>query len=236
MWRRLVCVMCLIPCLVAAEEKLAEDPTRVETKLGLSYDDAFNLSASFAFDAARKINASINKDASEWRLGGSWLFPVGIVNFSFGRNEFTSGAHQTHYSVGTFIPLSYFGFKPFGIEIFPAAGYSHNNGEIICRGNTQSSSFCHGLSNNLDIGLVTLPVKSNGGYLGMFALKPITPALTLILAAGSAKGSNHYSGHAFGAGLGLRINERQSCHFLAYSTDNSYGSESHLGLSYKYTF
>ena len=94
------------PAVQANHEKLADDPTKVITKTGISYannydfDDAnVSFSGSLALDAARKINVRLNEDASEWRVGGSWLFPIGILNFNFGKNEYTNGANQTNYSV-----------------------------------------------------------------------------------------------------------------------------------------
>ncbi|MCP5922174.1 hypothetical protein NL350_27915, partial [Klebsiella pneumoniae] len=86
---------------------------------------------SLALDPARKLNARINSDASEWRVGGSWLFPIGIFNFNIGKNDFSNGASQTNYSVGTFLPLSYFGIEPAGFQIFPMAGYTYNTGEAV---------------------------------------------------------------------------------------------------------
>ncbi|WP_433977364.1 hypothetical protein [Erwinia sp. E_sp_B01_9] len=131
------------------KEKLDDDPTKVTTKVGASWSDNYDLddsnlsfSGSVALDAARKLNARINSDASEWRIGGSWLFPVGIVNFNFGKNEYTNGASQTNYSVGTFIPLSYFGIEPAGFQLFPMAGYTYNTGETLgCKtdGNSKMS-------------------------------------------------------------------------------------------------
>lgn len=68
-------------------DKLADDPTKVTTKLGVSYannfdfnDDNYSFSGSYALGQARKLNARTNSDASEWRIGGSWFFPVGSVN------------------------------------------------------------------------------------------------------------------------------------------------------------
>lgn len=120
-----------------AHEKLDDDPTKVTTKVGVSWSDTYDMddsnlsfSGSMALDKAKKLNARVNSDASEWRVSGSWLFPVGIINFNFGKNEYTNGATQTNYSVGTFVPLSYFGIEPAGFQIFPMAGYTYNTGEI----------------------------------------------------------------------------------------------------------
>ena len=76
----------------------------------------------------KKLNARVNSDTSERRVGGSWLFPVGNVNF--GENEYTNGATQTNYFPGTFVPLSYLGFEPAGFRIFQMTGYTYNTGEI----------------------------------------------------------------------------------------------------------
>jgi hypothetical protein len=98
-----------------ARAKLAEDPTQIVTQLGVSYGGSdVRLSGSLGLDSVRKINASTQTDGNEWRIGGSWLFDVGIANFKFRRNEFDNGASQTSYSVGTFFPLSRFGFEPAG--------------------------------------------------------------------------------------------------------------------------
>ncbi len=103
----LVCTTLLVSTLAHGAEhrvkdnknKLADDPTKVITKFGASYannydfdDQNISFSGSLALDQARKINLRINDDASEWRIGGSWLFPVGIVNFNFGKNEYVNGA------------------------------------------------------------------------------------------------------------------------------------------------
>ena len=96
-----------------AREKLDDDPTKVTTKVGVSWSGTYDMddsnlsfSGSVALDQAKKLNARVNSDANEWRVGGSWLFPVGIINFNFGKNEYNYGATQTNYPVGTFVPLS----------------------------------------------------------------------------------------------------------------------------------
>lgn len=81
-------------------DKLADDPTKVTTKLGVSYannfdfnDDNYSFSGSYTLGQARKLNVQTNSDASEWKIGDSWLFPVGIVNFNFGKSEYTNGVN-----------------------------------------------------------------------------------------------------------------------------------------------
>ncbi len=235
------------------EEKLADDPTKVITKAGVSYannfdfnDDNFSFSGSLALDEARKINARINSDGSEWRIGGSWLFPVGIVNFNLGKNEFTNGADQTNYSVGTFMPLSYFGIHPLGIQIFPTAGYTYNDGE------SPRCTEPQGLCSNPDFsgvpsaenGFTMVEVAGSSGYLGAFALKPFSPELTLMGFAVGTYGSkndegDNYKGYFTGLGLGYLVNKRHSFNVMTFIMDNNTYLDSpdeRLIFSYTYQF
>lgn len=221
------------------KQKLADDPTRITTKVGISYSDNYGVdnsslrfSGSVALDPARKINVSLNDDASEWRVGGSWLFDIGIVNFNFGKNEYENGANQTNYSVGTFIPLSYLGFEPLGFQIFPMAGYSYNDGESPC----YVGSECGEHTPTISDGYVMVSNQSHGGYLGALALKPLTQNLTLILAGGGSAGSNDFSGYWVGGGLGYSITDRHSISANSFLMDNSYAREEKFGFSYKYQF
>ncbi len=79
-------LMCFTTFTIA-DEKNQEDPTKIITKLGAGDNDQFTFSGSIGLDEARMINARINDDASEWRIGGSWLFDFGIVNFNVNRND-----------------------------------------------------------------------------------------------------------------------------------------------------
>lgn len=81
-------------------DKLADDPTKVTTKLGVSYannfdfnDDNYSFSGSYALGQARKLNARTNSDASEWKIDDLWLFLVGSLNFNLGKSEYTNGAN-----------------------------------------------------------------------------------------------------------------------------------------------
>lgn len=234
--------------------KLADDPTKVISKLGVSYannydfdDQNISFSGSIAFDQARKLNARINDDASEWRIGGSWLFPIGIVNFNFGKNEYTNGANQTNYSVGTFMPLSYFGIEPLGFQIFPMAGYTYNEGDApVCDGEVGSK--CS------DPDFVGTPSAENGfnmmtssgssGYVGAFALKSFTTELTLISFAAGSYGSKNsegenYKGAFGGIGLGYLVNKRHSFNAMTFlMNNNTYLDEAdkRVVLSYQYQF
>ena len=233
-------------------EKLADDPTKVITKFGASYannyhfeDANVSFSGSFALDEARKINVRLNHDASEWRVGGSWLFPVGIVNFNFGKNEYINGANQTNYSIGTFIPLSFFGIEPMGIQIFPMAGYTYNDGEFpVCRG----QGACSGAGFNGDFsaenGFEMMVSTNSSGYVGMFSLKPLTKQITLMgFAAGSYGSENedgeNYKGFFAGIGVGYLISKRHSFSLMTFVMDNNtYLDEpdNRLIASYQYQF
>lgn len=223
-------------------KKLADDPTRITTKIGLSYSDNYNandptikFSGSIALDPARKINVSLNDEASEWRVGGSWLFDIGIVNFNFGKNEYENGANQTNYSVGTFVPLSYFGVEPMGIQIFPMAGYSYNDGESPCNVK-MSGSGCENQHPTISDDYVMVSSQSHGGYLGALALKPLTQSITMIFAGGGSIGSNDYSGYWYGGGLGYSITERHSVSANSFLMDNSFAQETKFSFGYKYQF
>jgi hypothetical protein len=224
-------------------EKLADDPTRITTQIGVSYSDNYDgtndkwtFSGSLAFDPVRKINVSLNEDASQWRVGGSWLFDLGILNFNFGKNEFADGTTQTNYSVGSFMPLSYFGFTPGGFQIFPMAGYTYNDANVACdAADAGSACFDSGLPSDNPY-VVMIPQTSHSGYLGAFALRPLTENLTFSLFGGGAVGTDDYSGYWIGGGLGYQVTTRHSLTAHTYLQDNSYGQEERFSLGYKYQF
>ncbi|MDU4128730.1 hypothetical protein [Pantoea sp.] len=217
-------------------DKLDDDPTKVTTKAGVSWSDTYDLddsnlsfSGSVALDKAKKLNARVNSDASEWRVGGSWLFPVGIINFNFGKNEYTNGATQTNYSVGTFVPLSYFGIEPAGFQIFPMAGYTYNTGEITgcSTGNPadcKAPQFADAIPS--DYGFSTITTSGSSGYLGAFTLRPLTPDITILgFAAGSYGSKNdegeNYRGYFGGLGIGYRFDAHSSVNLLTFVMDNN---------------
>lgn len=218
------------------KQKLNDDPTKVTTKAGIAWSDTYDLddsnlsfSGSVALDKARKINARINSDASEWRVGGSWLFPIGILNFNFGKNQYTNGATQTNYSVGTFLPLSYFGFSPGGFQIFPMAGYTYNTGEVKgCKrddtGECISPQFAENLSPESNFETITS--SGSSGYLGVFTLKPLTSELTMIAFAAGSYGSknekgDNYQGYFGGLGMGYAITPNLSVNVMSFVMDNN---------------
>jgi len=217
-------------------DKLDDDPTKVTTKAGVSWSDTYDLddsnlsfSGSVALDKAKKLNARVNSDASEWRVGGSWLFPVGIINFNFGKNEYTNGATQTNYSVGTFVPLSYFGIEPAGFQIFPMAGYTYNTGEITgcSTGNPadcKAPQFADAIPS--EYGFSTITTSGSSGYLGAFTLRPLTPDITILgFAAGSYGSKNdegeNYRGYFGGLGMGYRFDAHSSVNLLSFVMDNN---------------
>lgn len=229
-----------MPCLLFAETpKLSEDPTKIVTKLGLGYSNNYDFdnstlkfSGSLALDAVRKINASIKSDGDEWSIGGSWLFKIGIVNFRFAETTLDNDISQTSYSVGTFMPLSIFGFKPYDIQIFPMAGYTYTESELDC--NTVNCELIQPPTLGDDFAFISS--TSNSGYLGALALKPLTKQVTAMAMTGGALGSNDYSAYWLGGGVGVTLNSYHNIRVYSYYMDNSYGTNTGLGADYVYQF
>ncbi|MEZ9139711.1 MULTISPECIES: hypothetical protein [unclassified Shewanella] len=219
-------ILCTLPAslLATADEKHHEDPTKIVTKAGVGYNDQFTFSGSIGLDATRMVNARINDDGSEWRIGGSWLFDFGIVNFNFNRNEYDNDASSNGYSVGTFIPLSYFGFTPGGWQIFPMAGYNYTYGDIAEEDVID------------DNGFILVPKTSHGAYLGAFAMKPLGESWTLMAFGGGAVGSDSYSSYWAGGGASYKINQQQSFNFYGFISESDYGKTNKIGISYTYQF
>ncbi|WP_434638703.1 hypothetical protein ACMYSK_22980 [Klebsiella sp. I138] len=233
-------------------EKSADDPTKVTTKVGVSWSDNYKMndsnvafSGSLAFDQVKKINVRVNSDASEWRIGGSWLFPVGIINFNFGKNEYPDNASQTNYSVGTFIPLSAFGIEPAGFQIFPMAGYTYNDGEhMACNAGQHKSCSQPGFDGmpSPDNGFESTTSSGSSGYLGVFTLKPLTDDLRLLSFLGGTYGSkndagDNYKGYFAGVGLGYSLTQHNSVKVMTYIQDNNTyldNAEKRFLLSWQY--
>ncbi|GAM56840.1 hypothetical protein JCM19231_4402 [Vibrio ishigakensis] len=217
------------------ENKDANDPTRVMTKLGIGGDYNFEtedfgyaISGSIGLSEAQKINARYHPETQEWSLGGSWLFDFGIVNFNFGKSEYDDGSNYNNYSVGTFVPLSEFGFEPAGWQIFPMAGFNYTDGERpLDAGDPEFDP-----SNPY----VLHPSDSTGGYVGYFALKPINKEFTTLTFAGVSMGSDDYFGYWLGAGLGYNFTPKDSISLFGLVMDNDYGSDQKIILSYSHTF
>lgn len=208
-----------------AEEKHHEDPTKVITKLGIGYTDEFTFSGSLALDSVRKLNARTNQDATEWNLGGSWLFDFGILNFSLGRSEYDNGGKKENYSLGTFLPLNAFGIDTGKWMIFPMAGINHNKIE-----NTvieEPDSFDE---------VITQQNTNNGGYLGSMFLRPLSEHWTAMAFAGGGLGSDSYSNLWAGAGASYKLNDMHSLNLFGFFSEDDYGSISKLNINYTYEF
>lgn len=255
-----MCCCVLIPGLLHAQtgnvkankDKSDDDPTKITTKVGIAWSDSYDMndsnvafSGSLALDEARQINTSVNSDGTEWRVGGSWLFPVGIINFNFGKNDYPNGASQTNYSVGTFLPLSYFGFEPAGFQIFPMAGYTYNTGDTLhCDGEQKSACAQPGFSGtpSPENGFNLQQTDGSSGYIGAFSLKPLTKDLRFLNFVGVSYGSKNddgenYKGYFAGIGLGYSFDKHHSVSAFTYIQDNNTylnEAETRFQLAYKY--
>ncbi|WP_198419119.1 hypothetical protein [Motilimonas pumila] len=217
------------------KSKNADDPTRINTKLGFAGDYNFesekfgySISGSIGLSEAQKINLRLHPDTGEWMLGGSWLFDIGIVNFNFGKSEYDDGSNYNNYSVGTFVPLTVFGIEPNGWQIFPMAGFNYTDGERpVGEGEPEYDPANPYLLH---------PTDSTGGYLGYFSLKPLNDSYTLITFAGASAGSDDYFGYWLGAGVGYKFTQRDSVSLLAIAADNDYGATQKIILSYSHDF
>ncbi|NWK57560.1 hypothetical protein HW115_18220 [Verrucomicrobiaceae bacterium N1E253] len=208
------------------KEKNPEDPTKIVTRLGAGYNGDFTINASWGLDKARMISGFINEDASEWRLGGSWLFEKGIVSFNFKKNQYDDGGESVSYNIGTFVPLSVFGIEPCGWQIFPSAGFNYTEGDIVVEAAPEFPE-----------NYFMVPFDSKGMYLGAFALKPITDQWTLMGGLGGSYGSGDATNIYGGAGIGFRITDKQSVNlFYSLSDSSEFGSRDTLSFSYRYEF
>lgn len=224
----LLSVLIFCSFIVNAEEqteKHHEDPTKVITRVGFGYTDELTVSGSLALDQTRKINARTNKDLSEWRLGGSWLFDFGIINFNLSRTDYDDGGHKNNYSIGTFLPLNVFGVDTGKWMVFPMAGFNHNSGEI--RAEEDPSLFDE---------VVMVQNTSNGGYLGVMALRPISETWTFMTFGGGGMGSGGYSNVWGGGGFSYKINTQHSFNFFGFISEDDFGSVNKVGMSYTYEF
>lgn len=227
----IVLSLALLSCLTTAEESVQkekhhDDPTKVITRAGFGYTDDLSISGSLALDQTRKINARTNFDATEWRLGGSWLFDFGIVNFGLSRSEYDNGGYKNSYSLGTYLPLSVLGVDTGKWMVFPMAGFSHNTGESIT----------HEENSTLEDNIVMQQNASNGGYLGAFAIRPITEHWSFLGFAGGGLGSDDYSSTWGGGGMSYKVNAHHSFNVFGFVSDDNFGTISKLGFTYTYEF
>lgn len=187
-------------------EKNPEDPTKIITKLGIGYNGDLTVSGSIGLDETRMINGSINADGSNWRVGGSWLLPKGILNFNVSGDEY-----RTSYSAGTYVPLHMLGVDTGEWMIFPMAGLTY-----IADKNSSYESY--------------------GGYAGLFALRPIDDKWTVVTWAGGGLASDDYTSYFAGAGLSYRITKRQSVNVLGSLSEDSYRTDNKVGINYRFEF
>ena len=195
-------------------EKNANDPTKIITKFGVGYDDGFKFSGSIGLDETRKLNGSIDEKGENWRIGGSWLFPKGILNFNIDGDE-----HRTSYGVGTFVPLSAFGVDTGEWMLFPMAGASYTDGTTFNKDTNKSED-----------------IKSFGGYAGMFVLRPLDERWTLFGWGGGGIGSDDFNSMWGGGGIGFSVTKRQSLNLVGYASKDSFRTDNGVSVSYTYEF
>lgn len=211
-----------VPAVAQENEKLADDPTKIVTKLGASYTDYGTISGSIAFGPVSKLNMSYS-ETGEWRFGGSYLFDFGIVNFSASKNELSTGTVKTGYAVGTYVPLEKFGFAPAGWTVFGTGGVNYTEGETA----------------SVDVQLTDgtlVTTTSKGIYAGLFGLKPLSEDWTLRGAAVASLGSDDYRGYTVGGGITYHLTEKDTIGAFAVYSDNTLGSKESIGISYNHEF
>ncbi|MGF1749635.1 hypothetical protein [Vibrio cionasavignyae] len=214
----------LVASGVSADEKHHEDPTKIVTKVGAGYSDSSFVSGSIGLDDARMLNARYN-ETGEWRLGGSWLFELGIVNFNFSRTDYEHESYRNNYSIGTYIPLSYFDIAPAGWMLFPMAGYSYNDGEMAVPSEEVENEF------------VLMRSQTHGAYLGMFGVRPIEDTDWSVLSfAGGSIGSNNYRSYWGGLGLSYKLSRHTSFNCFGVLAEDDYGTNNKLAGSVSYEF
>lgn len=202
--------------------KLADDPTKVITKIGVSYSEKLTFSGSIAVGPISKINVRLS-DNGEWSAGGSYLFNFGIVNVSASQRDLNSGVTQTQYSIGSYAPIYRAKDNLKGWQVFAMFGANYTEG-----------SGGAGVFETPG-GLLT-EVESRGGYVGAMALKPISPLLVFKSFGVVSRGSNDYSGYGVGGGLTFNLSKRDSIDFMAFYSDNSFGQNDSVSIGYRREF
>lgn len=206
----------------AEPEKSDDDPTKIATKVGVSYSDEFSLSGSIAVGPKLKFNGRIS-ESSQWSIGASYLFPVAILTFSAGRKEFDSGVTQTRYSLGGFVPLNELGLKTGKFMLFVPFGYSYTKGQQAVTDIDQTDSF-------------PIVVSSNSAYVGVFVLRPLNEKFTLMGGANVTKGTNDFSGISVGGGVSYHLTEVDTLGISGSYIDNSFGQDEKIRFSFRHEF
>lgn len=211
----------------STSEKHDQDPTKIVTKLGVGYTNSTTVSASIGLDSMRMINARYTPETGEWRLGGSWLLDIGIVNFSFTRSDYDEGGYKEDYSIGTYIPLAPYDVKPWGWHTFIRGGYSYKTGERLQDPLRYQSVDTDPIINNFD---------SHSIYLGGFAFKPLNQQWSLLAFVGGSLGSEGYYSYWIGTGVSYQLSPAHSLNAYVYHLGDDYSRDEQIGFSYKYEF
>ncbi|MXO61373.1 hypothetical protein GRI89_17665 [Altererythrobacter salegens] len=218
-------------CLVLAapasaqSDKAAEDPTKIATKVGVSYADELSVSGSVAVGPKLKFNARISQSGA-WSAGASYLLPVAILTFAAGRTEFDSGITQTRYSLGGFMPLSQFGLKTGKLQVFVPFGYTYTSGK-----QTQTDTDYEDSADG-----VPVSINSNSAYVGLSMMRPLTDRITLTGGGNVTKGTNDYSGYSLAVGASYHLTKRDTARLTVSHVDNSFGSKQKIGIAYQHEF
>lgn len=216
------CLAFASPVCAQTAEKSADDPTKIATKAGVAYSDEFFVSGSLAIGPKFKFNGRVS-ESGLWSIGASYLFPIAILTFSAGKNEFDSGVEQTRFSIGGFAPLSQLGVKTGEWRFFIPFGYTYTDGHLPVNDIDQGDGFPVGLS-------------SNSGYVGLFMMRPLSEKFTLTGVANFTKGTNDFSGIALGGGVSYHFTKDDTLGVSASYIDNSFGQDEKLRIFYRHEF
>ncbi len=204
------------------EEKAAEDPTKIATKVGVAYSDELSASGSIAIGPKFKFNARVAK-SGQWSLGASYLLPVAIVTLTAGKSELDTGVLQKRYSIGGFVPLNQLGLKTGKWMLFVPFGYTYTNSRQPVTDLDQQDG-------------IPIQVSSSSGYLGLFTLRPLGARLTLMAGANYTRGTHGYSGVAAGGGLSYHLTKRDTVALRGSFVHNTFGGKQRVGVSYQHEF
>ncbi len=206
----------------APAEKSAEDPTKIATKAGAAYSGELSASGSVAFGVKFKVNGRV-AESGQWSMGASYLLPVAILTFAAGKGELDTGVEQTRYSLGGFVPLRQLGLDTGRWQLFAPFGYTYTDSRQAVTDLDQQDG-------------IPIQVSSSSGYVGLFALRPLSERLTLMGGANFTRGTKGFSGVAAAAGLSFHLSGRDTVALRASMVDNSFGQKKRIGISYQHEF
>jgi hypothetical protein len=203
-------------------EKAAEDPTKISTRVGVSYSGELSVSGSMAVGPKFKFNGRIAK-SGQWSLGASYLLPVAILTFAAGKSELDSGVQQTRYSLGGFVPLARIGVSTGKWQLFVPFGYTYTNGKQAVTDLDQQDG-------------IPIEISSNSAYVGIFTIRPLNERLTLMTGANFSKGTNDFSGVAAAGGLSYHLTGNDTVAVRTSYVANSFGHNTRIGISFQHEF